>query len=117
MELLHRGEFLSRAACDDMLAILKKEKPGSIRAGLPEAIPVAFKPGAIAGVATEWAIVSLEARPYVLVVMQNLASTDEATAAAPITEVARAVHEYFSRRASASPYGTYVEPRLLQPPR
>jgi beta-lactamase class A len=117
MELLHRGEFLSRKACEDMLAILRKPKPGSIRSGLPAGseIAVAFKPGGIPGVSTEWAIVYLEARPYVLVVMENLAMEDEAAEA--MRQISRTAYDYFWRRARSTPYGTYVEPRLLARPR
>ena len=63
MELLFKGEFLNRAACDEILAILKKPKNGGIKSGLPADVVIAFKPGGIAGVKTEWCIVQLKDRP------------------------------------------------------
>ena len=112
MEILYRGEFLDRAACDDMLAILKKPKRGGINAGLPAEIPVAFKPGGIPGVSTEWAIVYLKERPYVVVVMENYELENEATAA--IKDISRTVYDYFWRLGRASRYGTYVDPAYLK---
>jgi beta-lactamase class A len=108
METLYRGEFLDRASCDDMLAILRKPKRGGIRAGLPAEVPVAFKPGGIPGVSTEWAIVYLKERPYVVVVMENYELEDEATAA--MKEISRTLSDYFWRLGRASRYGTYVTP-------
>ena len=112
MEILYRGEFLDPTASDDMLAILKKPKPGGINAGLPADVPVAFKAGSIPGVSTEWTIVYLRGRPYVVVVMENYELEDEATAA--MKEISRTLYDYFWRLARASRYGTYVEPALLK---
>lgn len=107
MELLFKGEFLSRRVCDEIIAILKKAKSTSIKAGLPSEVAIAGKPGAIAGVATEWAIVYLKERPYVLVVMENYSLDDDAPAA--MKEISRTLHDYFSRLARATPHGSYVD--------
>lgn len=107
MELLFRGEFVSRKVCDEILAILKKGKPSNLKAGLPADVAIANKPGAISGVATEWAIVYLKERPFVLVVMENYGLEDDAPMA--MKEISRTLHEYFSRLARATPHGTYVE--------
>ncbi len=112
METLYQGEFIDRVACDDMLAILKKPKRGGINAGLPVDVPVAFKPGGIPGVSTEWAIVYLKERPYVVVVMENYELNDEATEA--MKEISRTLYDYFWRLGRASRYGTYVDPSLLK---
>ena len=106
MEILYRGEFLDRAACDDILDILKKTKPEGGYA-LPRYPDVAFKTGGIPGVATEWAIVYLEDRPYITVVMENYAVGDEASKA--FKELLRTVYDYFWRLSRATRYGTYVE--------
>lgn len=106
MEILYRGEFLDRAACDDILDILKKTKPEGGYA-LPRYPEVAFKSGGIPGVATEWAIVYLEDRPYITVVMENYAVGDEASKA--FKELLRTVYDYFWRLSRATRYGTYVE--------
>ena len=112
MQILHRGEFLGRGECDDMLAILKKPKRGGINSGLPQGIPVAFKPGGIAGVSTEWAIVYLKERPYIVVVMENYELEGEAAAA--MKEISRTLYDYFRRLGRATRYGTYVNPALIK---
>jgi beta-lactamase class A len=112
MEILYRGEFLNRQACDEILAILKKPKSGGINSELPANIPVAFKPGGIAGVSTEWAIVYLKERPYVVVVMENYGIGNEADTA--MKEISRRLYDYFWRLGNATRYGTYVEPALIK---
>jgi len=107
MEVLFRGEFVNRGICDEILALLKKGKPGGIKSGVPAEVQVAFKPGAISGVTTEWAIVHLKDRPYVVVVMENYGVEDDATSA--MKEISRTLYDYFSRLARATPHGTYVE--------
>lgn len=112
MEILYRGEFLNRQVCDEILAILKKPKSGGMNSALPAAIPVAFKPGGIAGVATEWAIVYLKERPYVAVVMENYAIGEEAATA--MQEISRTLYDYFWRLGNATRHGTYVDPALIK---
>jgi beta-lactamase class A len=112
MQMLYRGEFLDRAACDDMLAILKKPKRGGINAGLPQEIEVAFKPGGIAGVSTEWAIVYLKERPYIVVIMENYGLGDEASAA--MRDISRALYDYFWRLGRSTRHGAYVNPSLIK---
>jgi beta-lactamase class A len=107
MEILFKGEFLNRAACDEILAILMKSKNGGIKSGLPADVPVAFKPGGIAGVKTEWCIVLLKDRPYVVTVMENYGLDDDAATA--VKEISVTLYEYFFRLARATPHGTYVE--------
>ncbi len=61
MEMLYEGEFLGRDESDAILSILRKRKSGGVNSVLPGNIPVPFKPGGIAGVSTEWAIVKFQA--------------------------------------------------------
>ena len=112
MEILYKGEFINRAACDEMLSILLKPKQGSINAALPPDVPVAFKPGDLSGVNTEWAIVYLKERPYIVIVMENYATGDEATTA--MKEISRTLYDYFWRLGNATRYGTYVKPELIK---
>jgi beta-lactamase class A len=105
MEMLHRGEFISRKVCDDILDVLRKAKSGDIRAGIPASVPVAFKPGGIAGVSTVWAIVHLEGRPYAVTVMENFELDNEAAQAT--REVSRVLYEHFWRLSKSTKYGTY----------
>lgn len=112
MEILHRGEFLNRQVCDEILEILKKPKSGGINAGLPSGVSVAFKPGGIPGVSTEWAIVYLKERPYAVAVMENYEMNGEAKSA--MKEISRALYDYYWRLGNATRYGTYVEPVLIK---
>ena len=106
-ELLFKGQFITRHICDEIIAILKKTKLGSIKSGVPADVVVAFKPGSISGVTTEWVIVYLKDRPYIVVVMENYGLEDDATTA--MKEISRTLYDHFSRLARATPHGTYVE--------
>ncbi len=108
MELLFRGEFLNRAVCDEILGILKKPKSTAVCAGVPANLEIACKPGGIAGVKTEWAIVFLKNRPYILTVMENYGA--ESAPTETIREISEAVHQYFARLSRATPHGVYVAP-------
>lgn len=106
MEMLYKGEFVNRQVSDDILAVLKKGKgAGVLKSAAGPDVPVAFKPGGIAGVATEWGIVFLEGLPYGAALMMSFASGDEADQA--LRTVARILHDYYMRMARATPYGTY----------
>jgi beta-lactamase class A len=108
LRLLHEGKFVSREVSDHALAILRKEKPGDVKSALPKGVPVVFKPGAIPGVATEWAIVELENRPYLVVVMGAYGKGEEFKGA--IREVSQTAYDFFSRLATATKYGAYIDP-------
>jgi len=110
MEMLHRGTFVSRAASDAMLAILRKTNGGDIAAGVPSDVPVPFKPGGIPGVAAEWALVELDAQPYALVVMGNYGRGGFDAA---MTTISHTLYDYYWRMSRASAYGTYVDPAQL----
>lgn len=103
---------MSPAACQRVREILELPKGGPTRAPVPAAVPIAFKPGGITGVATTWALVGLAGRPYVLTVMTNYGGDGGAV----VEAVSRAAYQYFTRLAGATPYGTRVPPNLLRPP-
>lgn len=92
MQLLARGEFLNRTASDEALAILRKPKSTAVRKAVPPEIPVATKPGAIPGIATEWALVEYAERPYVIAVMGK--EGQETRFVQAFTEIAQCVHEF-----------------------
>lgn len=104
---------MSQESCRRVRAILALPKGGPTRAPVPANVPIAFKPGGITGVATTWALVGLEGRPYVLTVMTNYGGDGNAV----VEAASRAAYGYFSRLAGATPFGTRVPPRLLPPPR
>jgi beta-lactamase class A len=69
MEALALGKAVDRAASEEMVAILKRQKFNSrIPAGLPPGIPVAHKTGEITKIQHDAAIVYAD-RPFVLVVL------------------------------------------------
>jgi beta-lactamase class A len=106
MEILFKGEFINRALCDDILGILKKLKDTKVKAGLPAEVVVATKPGGITGVSTEWAIVYLKDRPYIVVVMENYSLGDAPEA---IKQISQTLYEHFSRLAKATSHGALVD--------
>lgn len=78
-----------------------------LAAGIPEKIPITFKPGFISGVSTEWAIVLLEHRPYAVAIMESHKFSGEAEEV--VEEVSKILFNYYWRIGSASEYGTYVK--------
>lgn len=105
MEILYGGAFISRTTCDKILTLLKRPKEGTISLALPEGTPLASKSGELAGVETEWALVYLKERPYVVVFMENYELEQEGK---PIMKrVSRLLYEFFWRRGRATTYGTY----------
>lgn len=108
IRLLYEGQFVSRQVSDHVLSILRKEKPGDVKAGVAEGVKVAFKPGAIPGVTTEWAVVELEGRPYIVVAMGGYGVNDEFKQA--IRELSKTAYEFFQRAATGTQYGGYIDP-------
>jgi beta-lactamase class A len=97
LRLLHEGKFVSRDVSDHALAILRKPKPGAIRSTVPLSVPVPFKPGELPGLLTEWALVELPERPYIVVVMGTYSpktSTDDALDAA-MKQVGKEAYKFF----------------------
>jgi beta-lactamase class A len=113
MQTLHTGAFVDKETCGKILAILRlpREIDGKIKSVLPEDVPVAYKVGEILpAVVTEWALVDLKGRPYVLVTMSNYGIEEDAATATK--EVSRVVYDYFWRIGRATPHGTYNDPSL-----
>jgi len=99
---------MSREACARVRQILEIYKEGPVRTPVPRSVPIAFKPGGITGVATVWAIVGLEDRPYVLSVMSNYGGDGGAV----VEAASAAAYRYFSKLDGATPYGTRVSPAV-----
>lgn len=112
MALLHRHEFVNTEVSEGVLTILRLTKPGNIRYGLQGRVPMASKPGEIPGAVTEWAIIELDRRPYVLVVMAKFAPGTEG---ADLTkQISGIVFSYFQRLANSSPYGALMDASLWE---
>ncbi len=101
---------MSPASCARVRQILEIPKGGPTRAPVPGSVPIAFKAGGITGVATTWALIGLNGRPYVLAVMTNYGGDGGAV----VEAVSRAAHGYFSKLAGATPHGTRVPPEMLR---
>jgi beta-lactamase class A len=71
-------------------------------------VAVAGKPGGIAGVKTEWAIILLKDRPYILTIMENYGVGQEASEA--IKNISKALYNYFLRLSRATSHGVYIAP-------
>jgi beta-lactamase class A len=108
LQILYRGDGLSKASRDALIAILKKDKSTPMRQGIPADVEVANKPGSLEGVAVDAGIVFLKDRPYIFVAMATFLESD-AIGDAAITTASRAAFDYFSRLAHASDYGRAIK--------
>ncbi|QDT75089.1 Imipenem-hydrolyzing beta-lactamase precursor [Lacipirellula limnantheis] len=100
LRLLHEGTFVNREVSNHALSILRKLKSGAIRSTVPQSVSVAFKPGELPGLLTEWALVELPERPYIVVVMGTYnprSSTDDDLDAA-MKQVGKEAYKFFKGR-------------------
>jgi beta-lactamase class A len=104
LRVLHEGEGLSAEGRAGALTILEVGAGGYLRRGIPGGVEVLNKPGELEGVRVDAAIVRAQHRPYAVVVMTTYLK-DEAEGERAITEVSRALYEYFSRVGFGSEYG------------
>jgi len=111
MEMLYKGEVISKEISNQVIDILKKRKEANLNKYLPEDIQIANKPGGIEGVTCEWGIVYLPRHPYVIVVMSNynLKSANET-----IAQISKIIYEHFWRISLSTKYGTRVPIELLK---
>jgi beta-lactamase class A len=100
VEMLDRGALANPEDTRQMIAILKRVK-ARMRASIPAEVEVAAKPGDLPGVECETGIVYLPGRPFVL----SVAGAYLDDSYHPVTEVTKAVFDYFSRLANANVYG------------
>jgi len=114
LDILHRGEGLSRFVCDETLKILKKPKRGFLAPGLPQDIEMANKPGAMDRIRNDAGIIYLKRRPYAICVMTKYGPSDRTLQEWFIGDVAQTVHGYLATLDSTSPYGQGVPADLLR---
>ncbi|MBI3586281.1 MAG: serine hydrolase [Ignavibacteriales bacterium] len=107
LEKLYTGEIISKAASDDMLSILRNEKSGAIKAGLPPNVEVANKEGEVEGIRCDVGIVYLPQAPYLICVMTKLLAKDD-DGPKIITEISRVAYSYFERKANSNQYGRRI---------
>lgn len=108
LEILHRGDGLSKASHDAIIEILSKDKTTPMRLGIPSEVVVANKPGSLTGVAVDAGIVFLKNRPYIFAAMATYLE-HETTGDAAITAASKHTFDYFARLAHASDYGRVIK--------
>lgn len=108
MKLLYEGKFIDKATSDGVLSILKNNPIANskIANGLPADVKLAFKTGGMGGVSTEWAIVYLSNKPYILTIMENYKTA--ATASMIFNSLSKRVFDYFSMM-KATKFGVLIE--------
>lgn len=115
MEMLAHGKVVSQEVSAAVLRTLRIPKTSSIPRLLPSSVVVANKPGAVEGVACDWALVEVPNRPFTIAVMTTY-NGEKAGADEAIAEIARLAYDYFSRLARSTSYGARVPlPILLDP--
>lgn len=108
MKLLYEGKFIDKSTSDEILSILRNNPIANskIADGISANVKIAFKPGGMGGVSTEWAIVYLSNRPYAIAIMENYKTS--ATPSNIISALSKRVFDYFSMM-KATKYGVLIE--------
>lgn len=105
VEQLNAGKLLDAEHTKATLEILEYPKDSPLRAGVPDTITVAEKPGSLSGAQCDSGVVLLDGRPYVISVMTTYNRADGNPA---ITGMSRRVFDYFNLLAHANSYGVRV---------
>jgi beta-lactamase class A len=113
LQVLYNGKFIDRRTSDEIIHILRKAERNDSRlaVGIPDEVPMGFKPGDLPGVSTEWAIIFLKERPYILTVMESLKKDGQDMNV--VEKLSKLVYEYHWSLGNATKYGTYVDPELI----
>jgi beta-lactamase class A len=111
MEMLYRGEAVSREVSAQTLALLRVRKSSPLPRLLPPSVEIANKPGGIEGAACDWGLILVPGRPFAISVMTNYngEGADQA-----IAEISKLAYDYFARLARSTPYGGRVPLELLK---
>lgn len=108
LQLLHEGKFINKEVSDGVLSILAKNpvENSKLANGLPPNVKIAFKPGGMGGVSTEWGIIYLSGKPYAVAVMDNYRAETSGTGV--FTDISKALYSYYSKMARATKYGVIL---------
>ncbi len=109
LKLLYDGKFIDKAVSDEIILTLQKNpvENSKLAKGIPSNVKIAFKPGGMGGISTEWGIIYLAKKPYAVAVMENYKSGTASQDA--ISSLSKALYDYYSRRAKATNYGVILE--------
>jgi len=112
MEMLAQGKIVSPEVSTAVLRTLRIPKASPIPRLLPSSVVVANKPGAVEGVACDWALVEVPNRPFTIAVMTTF-NGEKAGADEAIAKISRLTYDYFTRLARSTPYGARVPRSIL----
>jgi beta-lactamase class A len=96
---------MTAKSCGEVTRILEIPKSGAFREPIPNAVPVAWKPGGIEGAQTAWGLVRLPGGPYAVAVMVNYAPDDVDPT---LRDISATVYRYFTQVARTTSHGTRV---------
>lgn len=107
LEKIYAGTIVSKQACDDMLAIMKLEKEGALKRGIPADVVIANKGGDLEGVRVDAGIVFLDNNPYIICVMTKMLLNDS-DGPNIIAAISKETYNYFERKAHSNQYGRRI---------
>ena len=96
---------ISARSCAEVKRILEIPKGGPFREPIPPSVRVAWKPGAIEGVQTAWALVGVPDGAYAIAIMVNYGADDMSST---LRETSAAAYRYFSQIARTTSHGVRV---------
>jgi beta-lactamase class A len=114
LKKLYHGKYISQKVSSNILSFMKNPDRSDSRlsAGLPDSVPIAFKPGGLKGVASEWAIVMLPERPYAVALMQSYSTPNEK--GQNIKEISKILYQYYWKLGNSTKYGVYRDPKFIK---
>jgi beta-lactamase class A len=104
---LYAGEIVSKQASDDILSIMRLEKDGWLKSGLPSGTGIANKAGDIDGIKCDAGVVYLQDSPYIIAVMTKMLLHD-ADGGPVITAVSNAAFQFLERKANSNQFGRRI---------
>jgi beta-lactamase class A len=107
LDKLNNGTLINKQASDDMLSILKLDKEGPLKSGIPSSVSIANKGGDIDGVRNDIGIIYLENNPYIICVMTKMLKSAE-DGPKIITDISRETFNYFERKANSNQFGRRI---------
>lgn len=109
LKLLYDGKFIDKTTSDEILLTLQKNpaENSKLVKGIPSGVKIAFKPGGMGGVSTEWAIIYLAKKPYAVAIMENYKSGPASQDV--FMNISKVLYDYYSRMAKATNYGVILE--------
>jgi beta-lactamase class A len=108
MECLYHRKGLSEYVCSETIKILKKQKRGTIKEGVPVSIEVADKSGGVEGVSCDIGIVYQPQCNYSVAIMTKhipLSDTGNLATSNHMRHVSKTIYEYFQELSYSTDYG------------